>query len=330
MPPSPTFYVFHGSDEFTSAERVASFRQRLGPPDTIDLNTLWLDGRTVTLGELRHACEAVPFLSDRRLIVITALLSRLDREGGRFLEELLRLLPGLPDTTRLVLVEHQALHEDHPVVKLAQQHERGYVRRFEPPSDRALPGWIVKRAQKHGGSIAPPAAARLAQLVGSNLRLLDQEIVKLVTHAGPESEITLEQVAQLVPYEQEAIIFDLVDALGRREGPTAAATLRRLLDGSSRPMGILGMIVRQFRLLIQVKELRQAGENAPSIARTLKLHPYPAQKLYSQASNFTLAQLEHIYRTLLRTDLEIKSGKIAPDVALDLLVAGLTQSRADV
>jgi len=322
--PAPTFYVFHGSDEFTCAETVAELRQRLAASGMADLNTTFLDGRTTTLAELRQACGALPFLSDRRLVIITGLLTRLQREGGRFLEGLLELLPRLPETTRLIFIEDRSLAADHPVVRLAQRHERGYVRQFEPPSADALPRWIAQRTHRHGGRIAPEAAARLAQVIGTDLRLLDQEIQKLVTHAGPEREITLEDVARLVPYVQQSVVFDLVDALGRRDGPTAASTLQGLLDGGEHPMGILAMVVRQFRLLILVKELRQMGENAASIARILNLHPYPARKLFAQSANFTMAQLEQVYRHLLEVDLEIKSGELAPEVALDLLVAGLT------
>lgn len=324
---SPTFYVFHGSDEFTCAERVADLRQRLGSPETADLNTTWLDGRTVTLGELRHACEALPFLSDRRLVVVTGLLSRLGKGTGEhpFLERLLDLLPSLPDTTRLVLVEDVGLAEGHPVLKAARQHERGYVRRFEPPTPKALPRWILRRAEKYKGQMAQDAAARLAEVIGANLRLLDQEIGKLVTYAGPDRPVTAADVACLVPYVQEAVIFDLVDALGQRDGRVAASTLQRLLDeGESNAMGILAMIVRQFRLLIQVKELMQGGENSASISRRLGIHPFPTGKLCSQAANFTPAQLEQIYRYLLDIDLQIKSGELTPETALDLLVGGLT------
>ncbi|MBN1177988.1 MAG: DNA polymerase III subunit delta [Anaerolineae bacterium] len=320
---NPTFYVLHGSDEFTRAEMVAAFRERLGPPDVIDLNTAFLDGRRVTWGELRHACESIPFLAERRLVVVTGLLTRLHKTEGEFLKSVLALLPGLPETTRLVFVEEGSLPANHPVLKLSQQHERGYARLFEPPTDKALPGWVTNRVQKEGGSIDPRAAFHLAQIVGNDLRLLNQEIVKLVTYVGPGAEIMVEDVTTLVPYAQEAIIFDLVDAMGQRNGRTAATLLQRLLDAGEHEMGILGMVVRQFRLLVQVKELRQAGENAASIAQALHLHPFPAGKLYQQATNFTAHQLEHIYRHLLALDVQIKRGEITPEMALDLLVAAL-------
>jgi DNA polymerase-3 subunit delta len=153
--------------------------------------------------------------------------------------------------------------------------------------------------------------------------LLDQEIVKLATYAAGERPITTADVDVLVPYAQAAIIFDLVDALGRRDGRTAAQTLHSLLDAGEHPLGLMAMIVRQFRLLIQVKELKDEGDNSQAIAKALGIHPFPARKLYNQATHFTAAQLEMVYRHLLDTEVAIKSGEIDAEVALDLLVAGL-------
>lgn len=322
--PAPLFYVLHGSDEFTRAEAVAQLRQRLGPPEMADLNTTWLDGGTVTLGELVHACETVPFLSERRLVVVEGLLTRLWPKGERvFLDGLLRLLQALPETTRLVFIEEGTLAEAHPVLRLAREHHRGFARSFEPPTPLVLPRWIVQRVQSHGGQIEPEAAARLARLIGQDLRLLDQEIQKLVTYAGPQQRVTVAQVERLVPYAQQAVIFDLVDALGQREGKLAASTLQQLLEEGQNPQGILAMIVRQFRLLIQAKELREGGESPASVARILGLHPFPAGKLYRQAANFTMTQLEQVYRHLLQTDLDIKGGDMTPEAGMGLLLAGL-------
>ena len=158
---SPTFYVFHGSDEFTISETVNEFRDRLGPAETADLNTTWLDGRGVSLGELQHSCAAVPFLAEKRLVIVTGLLTRLKQRKGEdvLLEGLLDLLSSLPDSTRLVLVEHELLSKNHAVLRLAKQDERGFVREFESQKPRMLPQWIVKRAEKHGGRIAGNAAA---------------------------------------------------------------------------------------------------------------------------------------------------------------------------
>jgi len=322
MKATPTFYVFHGSDSLTRQEKIAELCQRLSSEGMAELNIVRLDGGKTTLEEVRQACTALPFLASRRLVIITGLLSRLNRKGDAFLEGLLALLPRLPETTRLILAEEEALN-DHPVVKLAQQHERGYVYCFEPPSASALPAWIEKRARHHGGEIEPAAARRLAESVGTDLRLLDQEILKLIAYAGAGRAVTVADVEKLVPYVKEAVIFDLVDALGQRDGRHAAATLQQLLDEGKEADYILFMVVRHFRLLTQVKALKNAGENSASIAARLRLHTFPARKLYEQANNFTTEQLEQVHRQLLKTDVQVKSGELSSEMALDLLVAGL-------
>lgn len=329
--PAPTFYIFHGTDEFTRAETLADFKHRLGPPDMVDLNTTVLDGNTLTLAELRHACDAVPFLADKRLVIVKGMLKQLTPHKDRGLSTaqtktltaLVDYLPRLPETTRLVFDENTALPTQHPILKLAQREETGYVKLFDPPDARALPRWVQERVHKYGGQIKPQAARQLAAVVGADLRLLDQEIAKLVTYTNAERAIAMVDVDVIVPYAQEAVVFDLVDALGRRDGHTAAQTLHRLLDAGEHPLGLLAMIVRQFRLLIQVKELKDEGATPRDIAQALKLHPFPARKLYNQATHFTAGQLEAVYRHLLDTDLAIKSGEIEAEVALDLLVAGL-------
>jgi len=329
--PTPTCYVFHGADEFTRAETLTDFKRRLGPPDTVDLNTTVLGGGTLTVAELRHACDAIPFLAEKRLVIVKGLLGRLthrkDKEVSRAQKELLAkladYLPHLPETTRLVFVENRSLPAKHPILQLAKQEAWGYVKQFDAPDARTLPRWIKKRVRKHGGEIEPQAAAHLGAVVGTDLRLLDQEISKLVTYTGAERAITRTDVDTVVPYAQAAIVFDLVDALGQRDGHTAAQTLHRLLEAGEHPLGLLAMIVRQFRLLIQVKELKAERATTRDIAQALKLHPFPAGKLANQANHFTAAQLEMVYRHLLDTDVAIKRGKIDAEIALDLLVAGL-------
>ena len=336
--PTPVFYVFHGEDEFSISETLDDFKRRLGPPDTVDLNTTILNGRSIALAELRQACDAIPFLAEKRLVIVHGLLTRLtaqknqslSRAQEEYVAALADYLPRLPETTRLVFVEAKSLPARHPILKLAQREAAGYAKRFDPPDKDAVRGWIRRRVGGYGGQIEPYAAQKLGDAVGDNLRLLDQEIVKLVTYTNAERPITAADVDALVPYVLPNV-FKLVDALGRRDGPVAVQELHRLLDTDAHadtdprrhPLAILGMVVRQFRLLIQIKELESLGATQQDIVNTLKLHRFPVGKLRSQAARFTTAQLETVYRHILDTDVAIKTGKMETELALDLLVAGL-------
>jgi DNA polymerase-3 subunit delta len=155
--------------------------------------------------------------------------------------------------------------------------------------------------------------------------LLENEVEKLVLYKGQDM-IEVEDVSLLCPYVAEASIFDLVDALGERKGRAAATLLNKKFQEGTDPFYLFAMFIRQFRLLIQVKELSDNGRPPAEIAKTLKLHPFPTGKLHQQSKNFSLPQLEQIYDHLLDIDIGVKTGRIDMITALDLLVAGLDGS----
>lgn len=327
------FYVFHGEDEFSRAEALAEMKAKMGDPSMISLNTTLLDGRKVTLAKLIHACDAVPFLGERRLVIVEGLLARLEppkrgkitQEARAFTEGLQEVLRRLPESTRLVFLEPRSLRKDNPILKLARKEkQRGHAKEFKPPRRGELNWWITQRVKGKGGDILPPAVAELAAFVGNDLRLLDQEIEKMITYVGGERAINAKDVRLLVSYAQEANIFQMVDALGHRNGQRALALLHELLDDGQPPAYLMTMITRQFRILMQVKELSQGGASTAEIRSRLSLHPFVVEKGLKQARNFSMSQLDAIYRQLLETDTAIKTGRIEPTLALDLLIVGLS------
>ena len=331
------FYLFHGEDEFSRSETLADFKKKMGDPGLVELNTTVFEGRKVTLGELQHACDSVPFMAKRRLVIVEGLLTRLASKGKKgkkralpakqkeYLEELTQYLKHLPDTTRLVFVEDKSIGKGNPIHRLALADKRGHVKEFTPPQRRELNRWIEKRVKKKGGQISAAATETLAAFVGNDLRLLDQEIEKLSIYVNGARPISEDDVRLLVSYVQEANIFEMVDALGQRNGQRAAKLLHQLLDDGEHPLALLGMIIRQFRIMIQVKELSGRGLRQQDMATRLKLHPFVVKKTTRQAMNFSMEQLETIYRKLLDTDVAIKTGKMNDVLALDMLVVGLSR-----
>jgi DNA polymerase III subunit delta len=336
------FFLIHGDNEFEISERVADFKQKIGDDSMRDLNITVLDGRKTTLGEVQHAADSIPFLADKRLVIVEGLLTRLasrkakdssdDAPSGAapsgaakdFLNGLVDYVPRLPDTTRLVFVEFQPLNVKHPLIKLAEQ-QKGKTNIVCPqPAAGELPRWITDRAKKLGGSIEFAAAQRLAALIGGDLRRLDSELNKLSTYVNAQRSITEKDVNLLVSDASTSSVFDLVDALGKRDGKRAVHELHHLLDQGENPLGLLAMIVRQYRLLILVKEMQGRSLSPDAMAKELGQHPFAIKKINEQARNYRdIAQLEVIYRRLLEIETEIKTGQTGDVLALDLLVAGV-------
>jgi DNA polymerase-3 subunit delta len=313
------FYVFHGDDAHSIEKTLANLQAKQGDPAMLDLNTTRFDGRRVTLPELQHACDSVPFLAKIRLVIVHDLFTA----KADFVDALLAYLPNLPEATRLVFIESKQLPADHPAVRLAMDSDKGYVKSFMRPEGNKLERWIRQRVKEAGGQIQPQATHLLAINVGSELDILDNEIEKLVLYKGREP-IEPRDVDLLCPYVAEASIWDMVDAIGSRHSRASAQLLHKKLIEGADPFYLFAMIVRQFRLLIQVKELADGGHGPADVAKTLKIHSFPAGKLHAQSKNFSMSQLERIYAHLLEMDVAVKTGQSEMATAIELLVAGVT------
>ncbi len=325
--PAPTFYLFHGDDDFRLEQEVQQFRAKLSDAPNADLNMSEFDGETTSAAEVINAARSFPFLADKRIVIVKGMLAWITRKGAgetgkKAVELLLESLPNLPETARLVFVERQKLPDSNKIVKLAR--EQGYEKLFDAPKDSTK--WILKRAKdEYQAEIEPHAASALASVTGDDLRRADNELVKLALYANGERPITEQDVSLLTPYVAEADLFAMVDAMAEGRGQVALTLMHRLLEDKTDPFSLYGMIVRQFRLLLVAKEYLDAGGSPGGIAQAISVHNFVAQKLAKQTRAFTLEQLEGIYRALLDNDFKIKTGRIKPELALDLLVARLAK-----
>ena len=324
---TPTFYVLHGTDEFSRRAAVQTMRAQMGDPSMAEMNTTVLDGKQASVSDVLSSARSMPFLSDKRLIIVEGMLTWLDRKGagrsGRAdLEQLAEGLATLPEWARVVFVEPDVLSDKHPILKLAKTEPGGYHKDFNPPRNPVR--WIMNQARdEYGTEFEPQAATALAAVIGEDLRAADSEIAKLAAYVNGERPISEADVILLTPYMAEADVFQMVDALGRRDGASASRLLHRLLDQDD-PLRLFGMMVRQFRLLILAREYLNDGGSPKQIGKAIGVHPYVGEKLAGQVRSFSLDQLEAIYRFLLETDFGIKTGKVEGVLALDLLIAGVS------
>lgn len=317
-------HLLYGDNDLQREEALAQVIRDSGlMPDLRDLNTEVLEAPT-TVAALRRACSTVPFLGDVRIVIARELLSQTKGPAAKEIEEIAAYLPDLPPSTILIFCEGKMLAARNPVLEQAKK-LKADIQVFSLPAAKDLPRWIVERTKMHRGAIDFNAAALLAQNIGSNLRMLDQEIRKLMLYCGENKPITVEDVKVMAPYIQSAdVIFSMVDAIGQRDPRSAATYLHRLLEVGEHPLGIFGMIVRQFRLLIQVRWLSDRGVSESDIVERLNLKPFVVQKVRAQAQRFTPEQLRAAYQLLLDSDLAIKRGLLEPEAALDLLIVQLT------
>jgi DNA polymerase-3 subunit delta len=341
------FYIYHGENEFDRAAAVKDLRAAMGDPQFAELNTAVLDGKRVTFGELRHHTDAIPFLAEKRLVIVEGLLARLEArprgteepsEGddpapdepdsnAEYRAQLIDYLPALPDSTELVFVESKTIPRTNPVLKLAEKEKKkARVRLFGLPALADLPDWIAERVESRGGRIEFSAANDLAQSIGADLMTLDNEIEKLLLYRHGEL-IRREDTAVMSPYARQAVVFDLVDALGHRQAARALDLLHNQLAHNVNEFYLLTMIARQYRLLLQVRDLSDRRVPVNDIQKQLGLHPFAAKKIFDQSRAYTVPQLESVMHRLLEADLAVKTGRLQAPVALELLIVELSAAQ---
>ena len=329
MSAAPRFYIFHGDDLISRDEALARMRGAMG--DDGDLNRSEFDGAITPVPEVLAAVKSLPFLADKRLVIVRGLISHITRRGAGEVgktarDRLIAELDELPAFARLVLVEDSLLSEKNRLLKAAKSMKNGYIRAFGKPQN--LTRWISARAQnEYAAEITPQAADAIASVVNDDLLRADNELFKLAAYVNDERPISVEDVAALTPYVREANVFEMVDALAAGNGARALALIQQALIDDPKDSGfrLFMLIVRQFRLLLMTLDhITQGGAaQGPAIAKALGVHPFVAGKLARQARRFHTEQLDAILKRLQRYDQDMKTGRIQPRLALDLLVASL-------
>ena len=331
--PHPTVIILHGDDPFAIRNGLEKLVGEMGDPSLADMNISRLDGKQTSDEQLFSAANALPFMTERRLVIMTTPFARVNSDATR--KRFLALLDGLPESTQLVLVVQDVIDRSDwkslPAKNQAQWMRKWinnngakakYVLCQLPPVNR-MPEWVREEARRMGGQFTQEAAAALVAHIGNDTQLASLEINKLLLYVDCKRAVEAEDVEELTAQAGQADVFAMVDALAAGSTRQALGMLHRLLD-TQEPLSLFGMITRQFRLLLQARELMDEGKGT-HVAGEMHLPNFVADKLTNQARRFSMAQLETIYHRLLALDEEMKTGQMPADLALDTFVAGLAR-----
>jgi DNA polymerase-3 subunit delta len=317
----PNLYFFLGNDEFAITRKLKEFESDFSDRASADMNTARLDARALNENDLNTAVNAMPFLAKRRLVLLANPSAKYNNQAAR--KKFLEFIEKAPDTARLVLYELVEPRdvEKHWLVKWAEKNQKLIqTRAFMLPRLKDMTGWIVNETKGQGGQIEPRAAELLKDMVGVDTRQAGMEIAKLLAYVNWARPIKAEDVEAVCIVSSQQSVFDFVDALSNGNGKAAQHLLHRLLETED-PFTLWGMVVRQFRLLIQAREILDGRGSKEDVARALGVHPFVAEKTTGQAAHFSIEALEAIYRRLLQIDEGVKTSQVTLDLALDTLVA---------
>ena len=322
-------YLLYGEDSLSVEEMLASLRPDADAEGLGDVNTTTLNGASATRAELEAAWSTIPFMADKRTVIVRNLLTRFEQGRGRGSGRSATLegewagigerLAGVPESTDLIFID-AAIGRGNPMLR--ELRPQAEVREFRLPSARDMPGWVRQRAGRMGAAIESSAISALVDAIGNDTRLVDMELQKLALYRSG-SVIRRQDVEAMVSYVREANIFAAVDAALEGRAGIALRMAHQLLEAGRPPTYVIIMLARQVRFLILAKDLKGLGFAQDEIGRRLSISGYPLTKTMQQEGRFTAERLTEIHRRLLEADLSIKTGAADEEMALDNLIVSL-------
>lgn len=299
-----SIYLFAGEDSFSAFEKAtnwkAKFLEKFG-----ELNLLTFQGADLTASEFQTAIEAVPFLSEKKLVFVSDFLADGDDESQKAVAE---MLESVPDFCVVVFLEFNKPDARRALYKKLLKF--GTVEDFPVKSGSGLTRWVSDRAAKKGLRLGQSEATFMGEYVGANLWNMENELSKLALYAGAGASVDREMIERVVSPNLSSSIFTLTDLLGEKRLADAVRCFQILVESGEEVMGMLFMLVRHFRILSQVKFLTERGAGQGEIAKAVKIAPYFVAKTVKQAREFSMDQYRRIYQWLLELDTAVKTGKV--------------------
>ncbi|MCX7911579.1 MAG: DNA polymerase III subunit delta [Dehalococcoidales bacterium] len=323
-------HVLVGEDDYSIHEAIEEIKRGIGDPSGLLSNSTTLDGRTVTAEELQGACSTVPFLAEKRLVVVEGLLARYEEPSSERrkvrekepsdIKKVVAAIRALPPFTELVLVDG-AVKDGNPLLRELSTIVK--VRTFPLLNTTQLAQWVEGRVRQAGASISAQAVGSLVRLIGNDLWAMASEVDKLILYRGGR-RIEDADVKLLVSHAREESVFALVDAVLESRLTAAQEMLRRLFQQGVSASQLLAMLARQVRIIFLTKEMLARGYPHLEIQTRLGLaQGFLVRKAVEQAGRYSQMRLRELFHRLLDIDMAMKTGRLEGELAMEILVTEL-------
>lgn len=272
-----------------------------------------------TIDAVLSAARTLPMFAKRRFVILRSIDRWEQKEGEskkgnpEAMDRLAAYAEDPSPTTTLVLVAPK-LDKRRRLVTLALK--KGFLVTCDELRRDALPAWIERRARDNGNPLAPGVADLLAELAGPELSAVNDALERAGLFAGAGATITEDHVAECVVRLRPATVWELVDAVGRRDAGAALSALSRVYDPQDRGLRLVGVLAWSARQLIKFESALTAGANPEEAAKRAGAPPFKARDMKRQIDRVPRTEIEAWLETLAGIDLALKGWTKRPPRAV--------------
>lgn len=319
-------YLFHGTEDYFVEELKKQLIKKLGRD--VDSETHFYDLAETPIQEVIMNAETLPFFSDKKLIfAYNPVFLKAKPDKLTFIHDIFKLedfLLNPPPYSHIVFIaNYEKIDGRKKISKLINKHTT--VADCSPIRDYDLKKWINMLAKENAIRFTPDALELIEAELSTNLALLENEIKKIATYTGKNSEVSKETVRQLLSVSSTQSALELVDAVLSRSLKDAIHIAKDLEKANEEPIALIALLAYQFRILLQVKLLIQTGLRENELQKQIKAHPYVIKLAVQRSKRFSVNRLEYIINEIAETDAVIKSGRMEKRIAFELLLYNMIE-----
>ena len=304
----------YGPDTYRSRQKLNEIIEHYKKVHKSGLNLKYFDLQKSSYQDFKDEIQQASMFKEKKLLVLKNIFSNPDFKI-KFLEQGKNFVKS---DDIILIYEENKISESDSFSKFLKK--EGKSQEFKLLEDYRLKNWVKKEFDNCQTEIDSKALGRLIDYVGNNLWQMANEIKKLVSYKK-KGKIEAADIKLLVRPKIETDIFKTIDALAEKKKNLALNLIHNHLEKGDTPLYLLAMINFQFRNLLAIKDLIEKNTPYSRIINQSNLHPFIVKKIFQQAKRFTLPQLKKIYQKIFEADLAIKTGRVDPETALDVLIA---------
>ena len=306
-------YLVLGPEKYQCGQALSILKSRIMTPGAADFDYSVFAAGNIRVAEILEAANIYPMLSKRRLVVVEDVERFKDADAEA-------LLQGLASISRRSTVILTAAELDKRKKLYKTFHKDFRLCEFPRLKGQALERWADAFVRKNGYRISTAALKRVVDVAGADLQTLASEFEKLMLYAGTEKNIPDNVIEDLVRVSRQQSIFDLTNAVGRRDRGGALRSLGNLLGMGEHPLVIVTMLARHCRqTLIAIEGLRER-KNPRDIAAAAQIPPFATDQFLAGARAVNPDTVRDMYIRLAAIDRQLKSSSLDGRALLEGLI----------
>ena len=304
-------YLLYGEEDYLRRQYRDKLKKAL-TGDGDSMNFHYFEGKDIRVGEVIDLAETLPFLAERRVIIIEN--SGLFKRGGEQLAEYLKE----PSETAFFVFAEKEIDKRSRLFKAVSAGGRAVE--FKPQDEAVLKRWVLGILKRENKKITERDLDLFLDKTGAGMENISKELEKLVCYCMDREVITGEDIEKICTRQINNQIFDMMNAIAEKRQKEAMNLYYDLLTLKEPPMRILFLLARQFNLLLQVRELKKKGYPVRTIGETVGLPGFVAGKYVSQAAKFSTKSLRQAVTDCVEAEEAVKTGKMNDVLSVELLI----------